>query len=151
MNEDIRQIHSENGELIGKASFRGGKLDGLTKLWSQSGQLTQQATYSDGELHGIYESWWDNGNLKEKGQYHHGNKVGNYQWFDIDGSLIQEHEYWGRHLTNRSSSFRACGPPPDPKRLRPFGPLNSNVIYLRLCVVLNSGTIPKWSESIRER
>ena len=31
-------------------------------------------------------------------------------------------------ITNRSSAFRACGPPPDPKRLRLFGPLNSNVM-----------------------
>ena len=38
----------------------------------------------------------------------------------------------GRHITNRSSSFRACGPPPDPKRLRPFGPLNSNVRCTRI-------------------
>jgi len=27
--------------------------------------------------------------------------------------------------------FRACGPPPDPKRLRPFGPVNSNVIFTK--------------------
>ena len=32
-----------------------------------------------------------------------------------------------RHITNRSSSFRACGPPPDIKLLRSFTPLNSNV------------------------
>ena len=28
------------------------------------------------------------------------------------------------HITKRSSSFRRYAPPPDPKRLRPFGPLN---------------------------
>ena len=33
------------------------------------------------------------------------------------------------HITNRSSSFRRYAPPPDPKRLRPFGPLNSNVMF----------------------
>jgi len=30
-------------------------------------------------------------------------------------------------LTNRSSAFRPCGPPPDIKMLRIFMPLNSNV------------------------
>ena len=34
-----------------------------------------------------------------------------------------------RDITNRSSSFRRCALPPDPKRLRPFGPLNSNVMF----------------------
>ena len=38
------------------------------------------------------------------------------------------------NLTNRSSAFRRYAPPPDPKRLRLFAPLNSNV----MCKWLNS-------------
>ena len=42
----------------------------------------------------------------------------------------------GRHITNRSSAFRRCAPPPDPKRLRPFGPLNSNVMQMKDWAIL---------------
>ena len=41
---------------------------------------------------------------------------------------------FGRWLTNRLSSFRRCAPPPDPKRLRPFGPLNSDVRRLGIAM-----------------
>ncbi len=49
--------------------------------------------------------------------------------FRILGSAFFVGVFFRRHvsekkLTKRSSSFRRCAPPPDPKRLRLSGPLN---------------------------
>ena len=48
--------------------------------------------------------------------------------------------------TNRSSTFRHYVPPPGPKRLRPFGPLDSNVIdvkAIRQKFSTSSNTLPR--------
>jgi len=51
----------ENGQLMGKGSFKDGKRDGHYELYSENGQLKEKGTYKDGQFIGFFEEYNEDG------------------------------------------------------------------------------------------
>ena len=54
----------ENGQKVGKGTYKDGKEHGLSTMWYENGQKKQEMTFKDGEM--ISKKLWnEDGSVKE--------------------------------------------------------------------------------------
>ena len=57
------RTYSDNGQLIGLASYKEGQKDGPWRIWSDKGNLLYEMFYTAGKKSGVWRSWDEEGNL----------------------------------------------------------------------------------------
>ena len=67
-----RFAYYKNGQLKGKADFKGDKLNGLYEEFYENGQLKETGNYQDGKQDGLWESFDKEGNLTRTGVLRNG-------------------------------------------------------------------------------
>ncbi len=77
----------EDGQLLGKSTFKNGVLDGHFESFYSNGQLQTKTTYKNGEFDGRYEYFHSNGQLRLEITYKNGLRDGYYESFFDNGQL----------------------------------------------------------------
>ena len=87
MTDEIKdgpvERYYENGQLMGRGTYKDGKPDGPSETYHENGQLEERGTIKDGGWDGLYESYNRDGGLIMKGMYRDGEECG--EW--IKGGL----------------------------------------------------------------
>ena len=50
------EVWHRNGQLLARATYKNGKLDGLLEIWDRDGQLESRETYKDGMIEEFLKS-----------------------------------------------------------------------------------------------
>ena len=79
--------------VIGKATYKDGKFDGLFVQHYDNGQLKDKVTFKDGKPDGPYVEYWDSGRLAKKLTYKDGNEEGPWISYYHTGQLFQKGTY----------------------------------------------------------
>ena len=76
-----------NGQLDERATYKAGKLDGVSLSYYDNGQLCSRTHYKRGKHDGLYESWYDNGQLQWRGSYKDDKLEGLFEHWSPNGEL----------------------------------------------------------------
>ncbi|HOY11594.1 MAG TPA: toxin-antitoxin system YwqK family antitoxin [Saprospiraceae bacterium] len=115
LQEGLRKIFTESGDLEFTSTYADGKLNGPRKVYFPTGKLRVDSNYKDDQLIGTFYKYYENGNLQEevtfvegaengpfveyydngvvkwKGNYLNGdNEFGLLEHFDVTGKLIKK-------------------------------------------------------------
>ncbi len=74
-----------HGQLVRRANYRDGLLDGVAEDLLPDGSVVQRTPYRANVLHGTVERFWTNGQPMEKTNYDNGLCTGEPQRFDQNG------------------------------------------------------------------
>ena len=80
----------ESGELMARAVFDEGKLDGEYRAWHPNGQLAEAGTYYHDQRQGIFRTWDPNGNRITEDPYNDGRIDGKSRIWFPNGQLLVE-------------------------------------------------------------
>jgi len=61
--------YHQNGRLWEQVSFKGGRQNGLSRIFDQDGNPREEWSYKNGRLNGISRRYYDNGLLREEREY----------------------------------------------------------------------------------
>lgn len=64
-----------NGQKKYDRSYKGGLLDGVSRLWYENGQLWSEGVLKEDQLHGLVRSWFRDGGLEFERSYEMGRCV----------------------------------------------------------------------------
>lgn len=81
------------GGLRSRASFRDGKLHGISRSWHENGRLEGESHFAAGMLHGPQLRWHSSGCIRLQGSFANGVMEGAWRSWDGKGTLRQEREY----------------------------------------------------------
>lgn len=84
------KLHGEaryyaHGQLLRRANYKDGRLDGVTEDLLADGTVIQRTPYRGDILHGTVERFWSNGQPMEKASYDNGLRAGEPLRFDQNG------------------------------------------------------------------
>lgn len=85
--------YAENESVVEEKHWKGGRLDGVWKLFFPDGGLKLQMCYVAGKLGGEMLSWFPDGTLRAKGQYRNNLKDGVWEFYDATGKLLRKQTY----------------------------------------------------------
>jgi len=91
--EGLHKVWFENGQLESEGTFKDGNKEGVHKLWYENGQLKIESTYKNGEIDGLFREWHSNGQLSREGTYKDGKKEGVHKDWHSNGQLSREGTY----------------------------------------------------------
>lgn len=74
-----------NGRLVKKSHYVRGALEGASEEFSQEGRLLYKETFKGGKSHGIKSLFWPNGNKLSEEEYVRGHPTGHKVEFSIGG------------------------------------------------------------------
>ncbi len=75
------------GNLVRRAAFDDGQLDGVSQYFNQRGVMIKEEEYDEGALDGLVRNWYNDGTLKQEASYNDGEKDGEARMYREDGSL----------------------------------------------------------------
>lgn len=105
---DIRKRYYANGRLKQEASFRDGKLDGVSRTYYEDGRLHHEKTYRGGQMNGIYRAYDEDGGLFFEIEYRDNRQHGRDRIYASGGILQFEDTYVEGRRVNRKT-FDAQG------------------------------------------
>ena len=76
-----------NGAVEFIASYKQGKLNGMTREYYENGVLKAEIPYKDDLIHGIAKFYYENGMLMGKVSYRRGKETGKAKYYNRDGIL----------------------------------------------------------------
>jgi len=68
----LKEVFLENGQILERALYKNGQLNGKYEAWYSTGQKSVETYFENNEKNGLYVSWYPNGDLLEKMEYDNG-------------------------------------------------------------------------------
>jgi len=83
----VYEAFDDKGNLLERANYVAGKLDGIRKLYYPSGGLQYEETHKNGEFIGTYRAYYPEGQLELEGEYVDNKMSGIWTAYYPDGTI----------------------------------------------------------------
>lgn len=102
-------FYGEDGALVARADFRGGRLDGKVVRYAEGGRVAAEETWVRGLQHGPSVEYGEDGKIAAEGAYAHGRMDGPWTRYHASGAVARRENYLLDRLHGKAESFAEDG------------------------------------------